>query len=179
LVSLVNAALLVDLLIRLTGRTVGQATFPRLAAAVAAGAGTRYRRMTTAATVIAAALAVAAAAGLLALGRPAVRLLFEHGTYDAEAGALTARLVAAYAVGLPAYAATEVLTRALVAQHDTRTPFLTNLAQTVTRVVLTWVLLDQLGITAVPICFAVSSGLETAVLALVVWRREAWQWRSD
>jgi len=81
-------------------------------------------------------LALPALLALLALGRPAIRLLFEHGRFNAAAGALTYAVLVPYAVGLPAYVCTEVISRGLIALEDTRTPLITNSLQLAGRVVV-------------------------------------------
>jgi putative peptidoglycan lipid II flippase len=114
---------------------------------------------------------VPAALVLVLFARLVVRILFEHGEFDADAGALTSRLIVLYAVGLPAYALTEVLTRSLVALRDTRTPLATNLLQLVLRAALTAALLGPYGVKAIPIAFAISSIGEAVLLGVVLWRR--------
>ena len=63
-----------------------------------------------------------AAAGLMALGQPIVRLLFERAAFTAEATAMTAGALFWFGPGMGAMAATQVLTRAFYALADTRTP---------------------------------------------------------
>ena len=75
------------------------------------------------------ALAIPAAAALSLLGRPTIRILFEHGEFTTTAGDLTYRVLVAYAIALPAYVVTEVITRGLISLRDTRTPLITNSAQ--------------------------------------------------
>jgi putative peptidoglycan lipid II flippase len=171
--ALANAWLLAQLPVRLLGAALAQAAFPRLATGAAAGAWGWFRRTTIRTLAAAVVLALPAAVGLAVLARPTVRILFEHGEFDAAAGSLTARLVAIYAVALPAYAATEVLTRALIALHDTRTPLITNTIQLGLRIVLAAALLGRMGVEVAPFAFAVSSVVETTILALVLWRRVA------
>ena len=60
---------------------------------------------------IAVGLALPAVAAFFLLGRPLVRLLFEHGKFDAAAGTLTFSVLKVYAAALPAYVGTEVVTR--------------------------------------------------------------------
>jgi putative peptidoglycan lipid II flippase len=91
--------------------------------------------------VAAVTLALGAVAGLLLLGRLVIRILFERGAFDDAAGDLTYRVLVVYAVALPAYIATEVITRGLIALRDTRTPLLTNSGQLIGRIVLIAVLL--------------------------------------
>jgi putative peptidoglycan lipid II flippase len=169
--ALANAWLLANLPVRLVGVATAQAAFPRLATAAAAGAWGWFRRTAARTTAAAVALALPMAIGMVVLARPTVRILFEHGEFGAQAASLTARLVVIYALGLPCYAATEVLTRSLVAMRDTRTPLLTNTIQLGVRIAMMAALLGPLGVEVVPVAFAVSSALETAILGVVLWRR--------
>lgn len=169
--ALANAWLLINLPVRLLGVATAQAAFPRLASAAASQTWGWFRRTTFRTTLVAIGLATPTAIGLVLLAHPVVRILFVHGEFDQTAGSLTARLVILYTLGLPFYAATEVLTRALIAVHDTRTPLATNTLQLVLRLVLATLLLDREGVLAIPIAFAFSSGIEAIVLAIVLWRR--------
>jgi len=113
-------------------------------------------------------VALPAVGALLLLGRPTIRILFEHGEYTAAAGDLTYRVLVAYAVALPSYVATEVVTRGLIALRDTRTPLFTNSGQLVLRVLLISLLIDRLGVVSIPVAFAISATLETLILAAVL-----------
>jgi putative peptidoglycan lipid II flippase len=110
-------------------------------------------------------------AALLLLGRITIRILFERGMFDAAAGDLTYQVLVIYAIALPAYVATEVVTRGLIALRDTRTPLLTNTGQLIGRGVLIALLLGPLGVLAIPLAFAVTSSLETLALTAVLWRK--------
>ena len=132
----------------------------------------RQMRRTQARSLAAAiGLALAAVAGLLLLGRPIIRFLFERGAFDVSAGDLTYRVLAVYAVALPAYVATEVITRGLISLRDTRTPLMTNTGQLLGRILLIIILLRPLGVLAIPAAFAVTSSLETLALGAVLWRK--------
>ena len=76
-------------------------------------------------------------------------------------------MLVAYAVALPSYMATEVVTRSLIAR-DTRTPLFTNSGQLILRVLLISLLLDRIGVVSTPVAFAISATLETLTLAAVL-----------
>lgn len=169
--ALFNAGLLMGVPLRLVGVALAQAAFPRIAAYAARGDWARMRRTLIIALAAGVALATPAALALAFAGRQIIRLLFERGRFDAAAGDLTATLLLAFVVGLPAYVATEVLTRGLIALHDTRTPLLTNCGQLAGRVALLWFWIEPWGIIAVPAAFALTSFLETLALgAALAWR---------
>lgn len=169
--ALFNAGLLMGVPLRLVGVALAQAAFPRIAAYAARGDWLRMRRTLIIALAAGVALATPAALALAFAGRQIIRLLFERGRFDAAAGDLTATLLLAFVVGLPAYVATEVLTRGLIALHDTRTPLLTNCGQLAGRVALLWLWIESWGVIAVPAAFALTSLLETLALgAALAWR---------
>jgi putative peptidoglycan lipid II flippase len=163
-----NAWLLVGLPIALLGQAVGQAAFPRLAAHAAALDWRRMRRTLLQSLGAVVGLALPALAGLLVLGRLTIRVLFEHGEFDAAAGSLTYNVLAVYALALPAYVCTEVVTRGLIALRDTRTPLFTNLVQTAGRAAIMAALIGSIGVVAVPAAFAITAAIETVVLGGVL-----------
>lgn len=168
LAAMYNAWLLVGLPIALLGQAVGQAAFPRLAAHADAGEWREMRQSLFRSLGAVLGLAVPAMLGLIFLGRLVIRLLFEHGEFDAAAGDLTYNVLLIFTFGLPAYIATEVITRGLISLRDTRTPLATNTMQLIARITLISLLLDRMGAIAIPTAFAVSAAAETLILAAVL-----------
>ena len=166
--ALYNAWLLVGLPIALLGQAIGQAAFPRLAEHAAAQDWTKMRSSLFRSLGAAIGLAIPAMAALVMLGRPTIRILFERGRFDAAAGDLTYRVLTVYALGLPAYVATELVTRGLIALLDTRTPLITNTLQLIGRAVLMAVLISRIGVIAIPAAFAITASVETLALGSVL-----------
>lgn len=169
LAAIYNAFLLVGLPIALLGQAIGQAAFPRLAAQAEAGNWREMRRALMRSLGASIGLALPAVGALLLLGRPTIRILFERGEFTSAAGDLTFSVLVAYAIALPAYVATEVITRGLISLRDTRTPLFTNSGQLVARILLISILLPSLDVVAIPAAFAISSTLETLTLAAVLF----------
>jgi putative peptidoglycan lipid II flippase len=168
LAALYNAWLLVGLPIALLGQAIGQAAFPRLAAHAAAADWLQMRRSLFQSLAAAIGLAIPAVLALLFLGRPVIRLLFERGKFDAAAGDLTFAVLTVYAIALPAYVATELVTRGLIALRDTRTPLATNTLQLLGRTAIMAVLVSQSGVVAIPTAFALTAAAETITLTIVL-----------
>jgi putative peptidoglycan lipid II flippase len=168
LAAIYNSFLLVGLPIALLGQAVGQAAFPRLAAQAEAGAWVEMRKILYRSLGGAIALALPAVAALVYLGRPTIQFLFERGEFTAAAGDLTYQALVAYAIALPFYVATEVVTRGLISLRDTRTPLLTNSGQLLLRLLLITWLISSLDVVAIPAAFAISASLETLVLSAVL-----------
>ncbi|MFN0096294.1 MAG: murein biosynthesis integral membrane protein MurJ [Dehalococcoidia bacterium] len=168
LAAIANAWLLIGLPISLLGQAVGQAAFPRMAAAAATESWETVQKIVLVALGAVVGLAIPAALGLAVLGRELVRRLFEHGEFDAVAGALTYDVLLVYAVALPAYVATEVISRGLVSLRDTRTPLVTNAVQLGGRVLVVSLLIGDMGTTAIPLAFALTASVETVALGAVL-----------
>src|SRR5574341_2128568 len=169
LAAIYNAFLLVGLPIALLGQAIGQAAFPRLAAQAEVGHWAQMRRILWRSLGASIALALPAVGALLLLGRPTIRILFEHGEFTSAAGNLTYSVLVAYAIALPSYVATEVITRGLISLRDTRTPLFTNSGQLIARILLISLLLPVMDVVAIPAAFAISSTLETFTLATVLF----------
>ncbi len=164
LAAIYNAWLLVGLPIALLGQAIGQAAFPRLANHAAAGDWLKMRRTLLQALFAGIGLAIPALLALYLLGRPVIHLIFEHGKFDASAGNLTYAVLSTYAFALPAYVATEMVTRGLIAMRDTRTSLVTNTLQLIGRAVFMAALITRMGVLAIPTAFALLATLETITL---------------
>lgn len=166
--ALFNAQLFANLPVHLIGNTVGQATFPHLAAQADRKEWPRLRQTLFQALGAALGLALLAIAATLLLGRWLIRLLFERGEFSPAAGDLTFQLLTVYALALPAYVGTELLTRGLIALRDTRTPLYTNIFQQLGRLLILTFSIEPLGAVAIPIAFASTAAIETLLLATVL-----------
>jgi putative peptidoglycan lipid II flippase len=166
--AIYNAFLLVGLPIALLGQAVGQAAFPRLAAHADAQDWARMRRTLLGALGAVIALAIPAVIALFVLGRLTIRILFERGKFTPAAGDLTYSALMIYAIALPAYVGTEVITRGLIALRDTRTPLTTNVFQLAGRTLIMALFVSRYGVLAIPAALAVTATLETLMLGSVL-----------
>ncbi|MBU0485237.1 MAG: murein biosynthesis integral membrane protein MurJ [Proteobacteria bacterium] len=67
-------------------------------------------------------LTIPAAAGLILLGEPIVRVIFEHGRFDAFTTIKTAEALSFYAMGLFAYSSVKIMVPVFYALDDTKYP---------------------------------------------------------
>ncbi|NJN64650.1 MAG: murein biosynthesis integral membrane protein MurJ [Acidobacteria bacterium] len=127
---------------------VGLATANLAAVAADAARGDLGRvRATVASSLrVALLLVVPAAVALIALGRPIVRVVYQHGLFDEAAAAATAAVLAGYAVGLPGYVIVKVLVPTLYALRDTRTPVLIAGVSILVKLGLTLALVPRWGV---------------------------------
>ena len=110
-------------------------------------------------------LALPATLGLIALGEPVVRMLFEHGAFTAADTIATAQALTWLALGLPAHVLVKALSPAFFARHDTLTPLfatLTGLAVAIVSAVVLGRLFGAGGIAA-----GIALGAWSSALALI------------
>ncbi|MCL6438771.1 MAG: murein biosynthesis integral membrane protein MurJ [Rubrobacteraceae bacterium] len=111
-----------------------------------------------------------AAVGMIALSRPIVGLLYEHGNFTGQDTLSVSVLLAAYAVGLLGYAAYFVLVRSFYSRQNTRAPATLNAGLLVLYVVLGHLLLRWLGLVGVALAFSISYTILALALLLAMRR---------
>ena len=168
LAAVQNAWLMAGLPIALLGQAVGQACFPRLSAHAAAHDWRLMKRTLVLSLGGVVVLALPAVLGLIGVGRQMIAIVFEQGKFGDAAGDLTYQVLAIYALGLPAYVATEVITRGLISLRDTRTPLLTNTLQLIGRISIMAALIGPQGVIAVPIALAATATIEAFLLGTLL-----------
>ncbi len=144
--------------------SIATAVFPTLARHAAAGARDDLRTMSSVGlrTTIFTILPVTALA--LALRGPLIRVLFERGQFTADATGAVAASMAAYAVGLPAFAAYYVVTRTYYALHDMATPVRIGVSMIVLNAVLDYVLMQVMGVAGVALATSIVGYINVALL---------------
>ena len=145
------ATVLLPLLSRADGRGVANATNRALEAVLLLG--------------------VPGAAALAVLSTTVAAALFHHGAFTAADASATARAIAAYALGLPAWLVTATLAPAFFARGDTATPLGAALAGVAANLGLSLLLAGPYGHTGIALATAVSAWLQGAVLAALLTRR--------
>jgi len=116
---------------------------------------------------------IPAAAGYLVLAGPIVALLAGHGAVRGVELPILARILAAFAIGLPFFSAFQLMTRTLYAMHDSRTPAVVNIGVAVVNIAadLLFAFAWHRGVTGLALGHAVSYVFGSAVLFVIVRRR--------
>jgi putative peptidoglycan lipid II flippase len=165
--------------------SLSQVAFPRLARLVAEGRrdelAADVRR--TLGTILW--LTLPALAGLLALGFPVARALFERGEFNALSLRYTTGALLGYAAALPAFAASEILIRAFYALQRTWTPVLVGMLQVALNLGFgAWLLSRGGDIGDLALSFSLANTVEALLLLLLlgaalpgIWR-DAGLWRT-
>jgi putative peptidoglycan lipid II flippase len=116
-------------------------------------------------------LTLPATAGLMTLGVPVVRLLFERGKFHAGDTQSTAAALMLYSTGLVAYTGIKVLAPAFYALGRPRVPLLASASAVATNIVVILMLHGRLGFRAIALGTALGSIMNAAVLIAVFQSR--------
>src|SRR5579864_114336 len=103
---------------------VGTAVFPTLAEESALEHQAGFEQLFLLSLRMILFLTIPASIGLIALGEPVIRLVFQHGQFDEASTVGVASAMVFYALGLAGQATVEIVDRVFYARHDTRTPVL-------------------------------------------------------
>jgi len=110
--------------IGLFGVAVGTAAIPVLSRLASEGKIKEFRDTVSSSMNLVFLMTLPSACGLIVLGEPIVRLIYERGKFDATATSMTAVALAGYSIGLTGYAAIKILSPAFYALNDAKTPMI-------------------------------------------------------
>jgi len=148
---------LIELPLGIVGVAMGTVLVPELTRALRGGDATALAHAESRGLELAVGLALPATLGLIVLGAPVVRMLFEHGAFAASDSAATAQALAWLALGLPAHVLVKALSPAFFARDDTRTPLLATLKGFAVTLVLSVVLGQIFGASGIAASIAVGA----------------------
>ena len=109
-------------------------------------------------------LTMPAAIALYLAAEPIVRVLFERGAFTAIDTHATASMLAALALGLPAYVLIKVLHPSFFAREDTKTPMIYAGIAMAANVVLSIMLFTMIGATGIAIATTLSGWINVGLL---------------
>lgn len=113
--------------IGLFGVAVGTASIPVLSRLAAENKTSEFRNTLSSSINLVFLMTLPSACGLIVLGEPIIRLIYERGRFDAVATEMTAAALIGYSIGLTGYAAIKILSPAFYALDDAKVPMLISL----------------------------------------------------
>jgi putative peptidoglycan lipid II flippase len=164
----VTAFTLVMLPIGVFGMAVSQASFPTMAAFVAAGEWQRLRDTIMRTLRGVTYLALPSALGLIVLAQPLTQFLLGHGEVDLEKIYVIWQPLIFFSIGLLGLSLVEILVRSFYALHDTRTAVEVSILQFMFVIGLSVLLLDPMGANGLALATALGSTGEAVVLLLLL-----------
>jgi putative peptidoglycan lipid II flippase len=152
------------------GIAVGTALLPLLSRQIRAGEAEAARASQNRALELALLLTMPCAVALVVLGLPIMQVLFQRGAFSAADALATAQVLAAYALGLPAYVLVKVLVPGFFARKDTRTPVKIAVVCLVANIVLILILLWPLAQVGIALATALAAWLNAGLLGFCLHR---------
>jgi putative peptidoglycan lipid II flippase len=156
---------LIELPLGIVGVAMGTVLVPELTRALRGEDQAAVAHAQSRALELAAGLALPAMFGLIVLSEPVVRMLFEHGAFNASDSAATAKTLMWLVLGLPAHVLVKALSPAFFARQDTFTPLLATLKGLAVTIVLAVVLNQVSGPSA--IAASIACGAWSSALVLI------------
>jgi len=162
---------LTQLPLGLIGTAVGTALLPKLAQKIAANAKVDANYLFNRALEWTLILTLPAAAALVMIALPIISVLFERGEFDATAALSTASALKAYAFGLPAFVGVKVLSTALYAQENTKTPVKITLICAALNIVLCLALIGPFAHAGIAFATAIAGWVQVAILTVILHKK--------
>ena len=184
-VSAINFAWMLMLLPQgVFAQAIGTAAFPTFARQAAQGQKEELKRALSSTLRGIIFLSIPATVGMIAVGKPLVRLLFERGAFGAGSTDAVAWALAFFAIGLVGHAGLEIVARAFYALHDTFTPVWVGGLTMVLNVLLSLALpnlfasanLQAFG--GLALANSIATVLEFVALLILIQRRMGGPWRG-
>jgi putative peptidoglycan lipid II flippase len=156
------ASRLVEMPLGIVGAAISTVLMPELTRALRAENHATVAHAESRSLELAVALALPATLGLIVLGEPLVRLLFEHGVFTASDAAATAQMLRWLALALPAHVLVKAMSPAFFARQNSLAPLLAmlkGLAVAIVSAVILGEIAGPAGIAAGIACGAWSNAL--------------------
>lgn len=112
-----------------------------------------------------------AMAGLIILGRPMIKFLFEHGKFDSFATSLTTSALFFYSLGLLAFSYVKIFAGGFYSMKETKIPVKIATICMVLNIILNIKLMEILGVGGLALATAVSSWVNTVLLYIYLRKR--------
>lgn len=142
---------LLQLPLGVIGIAIGVVLLPELSRALKAKDDKEAKHLQNRSLEFGLALTVPAAFGLALLPEPIIALVFERGAFTRETTLITAGVLAAFAVGLPAFVLSKIFTPAFYAREDMRTPLWASVVSVVINIIGSLILFPRIGVIGIAI----------------------------
>ncbi len=109
-------------------------------------------------------ISIPATVGLVVLGQPVIRILFQHGNFTSTDTLATTEALVFYSLGISAYGAYEILSRAFYAIKDTVTPLWIGLVTLAAGTALNFTLGPAFGIRGLALAYSLAGFVNVALL---------------
>jgi putative peptidoglycan lipid II flippase len=126
------------------GVAIGTAAIPTLSRLAAQNDFKKFRETISSSINLVFLLTLPSACGLVVLGEPIIRLIYERGQFDASDTTMTAWALTGYTIGLTGYAAIKILSPAFYALDDAKTPMIISLCSIIVNGIASYIFREAL-----------------------------------
>ncbi len=154
------------------GIAISTALLPQLSRNLQKGEKQAARHAQNRALEVSMMLTLPATLGLVVLAHPIIATLFQRGAFGAQEVNETAKVLAAFAIGLPAYVLVKVFSTSFFATYDTKTPVKAALVALSVNFVLNLALLQPLQHVGIALATAIASWINAGLLGYWLKRRQ-------
>ncbi|MDM8526865.1 murein biosynthesis integral membrane protein MurJ [Anaerolineales bacterium HSG24] len=154
------------------GTAIGIVLFPTMSTLAARQDWVGLWQTTAQAMRVMLTLSIPAMVGLIALGRPIIKLMFERGEFDAASTALVYYALMFWSIALVAHCLMEVVNRFFYAQKDTITPLISSVLSMLLNLGLAYLLYQPLGVGGLALSNGVAVSLEILFLLTIIRFRQ-------
>ncbi|MDP2121156.1 MAG: murein biosynthesis integral membrane protein MurJ [Hoeflea sp.] len=154
------------------GIAIGVVLLPELSRALQAGDMKEAQYLQNRSLEFGLAITVPAAVGLALLPAPIIALVFERGAFTRDTTLLTSTVLAAFAIGLPAFVLSKIFTPVFYARQDMRTPLWASALSVVINVTGSLILFPRLGVMGLAIATSLAGWVSALYLGQRLWVRD-------
>jgi putative peptidoglycan lipid II flippase len=112
-----------------------------------------------------------ATVGLIILGKPIIRVLFERGAFDATSTLMTNHALIFYSLGLLAFSGTRIMVAAFYALQDTKTPVKIAVLAFLTNLIFSLLLMGPLKHGGLALALSLASSIQFCLLVIFLKRK--------
>lgn len=155
----------------LFGVALSTATLPVIARYAALKDMDNLRETYVSSLTLAFSLTIPASLGLILLGEPITRVIFQHGSFDSLDTLRTAEALSCYAVGLFAYSSVKIMVPVFYALDETRYPVLGSFLTMAVNMLLVWLTIGFLQHRALALSISSAMILNFLFLSKILYRK--------
>jgi putative peptidoglycan lipid II flippase len=121
-------------------------------------------------------LTLPAAAALIIIGKPILHTVFEHGAFTRTDSFNVAPVLAAFALGLPAFTLTKIFQPGFYAREDTKTPMYFAIIAVVVNIAASFLLSRYFAYVGIALATSVAAWVNAGLLIATSTRRNHYSW---
>jgi putative peptidoglycan lipid II flippase len=149
--------------------SIGTAVFPTMTALMARGELAAFKKTTSLGIRSVFLVTIPASLGLIAVGAPVIKLLFQQGQFTSSMVAATNQALTYYCIGLFAYAVLQILNRSFYALKDTLTPVIAAIITIGLNIGMSIILIGPMGHKGLALAYSLA-GIFNMLFLLVILR---------